>query len=191
MKSNEKQLDLRIRRTYKLLWEALFELMTESKQKYSTITINQICDRAMVHRTTFYQHFEDKNALLTFGFEQYEEEASIIPLFDRLTKPFQVIEKFLHHKEVGKILESQMDDEQFIYFMNYQTREMKKQENEEFLRICKDSTIPADLIFEFHSGVITTLSTWWLQNRNDVSAKEMDRYFHAMINQDTFQFEKK
>ncbi|PJO45423.1 TetR/AcrR family transcriptional regulator, partial [Lysinibacillus xylanilyticus] len=75
MKSNEGQLDLRIRRTHKLLWESLFELMTQSKQKYSSITINQICDRAMVHRTTFYQHFEDKNALLAFGFGQNQEEA--------------------------------------------------------------------------------------------------------------------
>lgn len=44
MTDNEKQLDLRIRRTHKLLWDSLFELMTQSKQKYSTITINQICD---------------------------------------------------------------------------------------------------------------------------------------------------
>lgn len=190
MKSNEGQLDLRIRRTHKLLWESLFELMTQSKQKYSSITINQICNRAMVHRTTFYQHFEDKNALLAFGFKQHQEDALTVPLLDRLTKPFQVIEQFLHHKEIGKILESQMDDEQFINFMNYQTREMKKQENEELLRICKNHTIPFELIIEFHSSVITTLSTWWLQNRKDVSAKEMDRYFHAMINQDIFQFER-
>ena len=66
MNDNEKQIDLRIRRTHKLLWNSLFELMTQSKQKYSTITINQICDRAMVHRTTFYKHFEDKDALLAF-----------------------------------------------------------------------------------------------------------------------------
>ncbi|WP_285398582.1 TetR/AcrR family transcriptional regulator [Lysinibacillus sp. fls2-241-R2A-57] len=190
MKGNERQLDLRIRRTHKLLWEALFELMTQSKQKYSSITINQICDRAMVHRTTFYQHFEDKNALLAFGLRQNQEEALTVPLLDRLTKPFQVIEQFLHHKEIGKILESQMDDEQFINFMTYQTREMKKQENEELQRICKNHTIPSELIIEFHSGVITTLSAWWLQNRNEVSAKEMDQYFHAMINQDIFQFEK-
>jgi len=189
MKSNEGQLDLRIRRTYKLLWESLFELMTQSKQKYSSITINQICDRAMVHRTTFYQHFEDKNALLAFGLGQNQEEALTVPLLDRLTKPFQVIEQFLHHKEIGKILESQMDDEQFINFMTYQTREMKKQENEELQRICKNHTIPSELIIEFHSGVITTLSAWWLQNRKDVSAKEMDSYFHTMINQDIFQFE--
>ncbi|MDM5246183.1 TetR/AcrR family transcriptional regulator [Lysinibacillus sp. G4S2] len=190
MKSNERQLDLRIRRTHKLLSEALFELMTQSKQKYSSITINQICDRAMVHRTTFYQHFEDKNALLAFGFKQVQEEVSIAPLSDRLTKPFQVMEQFLHHKELGKILESQMDDEQFINFITYQTREMKIQEDEELLRISNNHTIPFDLIIEYHSGVITTLSTWWLQNRNDVSAKEMDQYFHAMINQDIFLFEK-
>ncbi|MGE8037584.1 TetR family transcriptional regulator [Lysinibacillus sp. KCTC 33748] len=190
MKSNERQLDLRIRRTHKLLWEALFELMTQPKQKYSAITINQICDRAMVHRTTFYQHFEDKNALLEFGLKQTLEEALTIPLLDRLTKPFQATEQFLRHKEIGKIIESQMDDEQFINFMAYQAREMKKQENEELQRICKNHTIPSELIIEFHSGVLTTLSAWWLQNRKEVSAKEMDQYFHAMINQDIFQFEK-
>lgn len=190
MKSNERQLDLRIRRTHKLLWEALFELMTQSKQKYSSITINQICNRAMVHRTTFYQHFEDKNALLEFGFKQTQELALTVPLLDRLTKPFQVIEQFLRHKEIGKLIELQMDDEQFINFMTYQTREMKKQENEEIQRICKDHTIPSELIIEFHSGVITTLIAWWLQNRKEVSAKEMDQYFHAMINQDIFQFDK-
>ena len=32
MNDNEKQIDLRIRRTHKLLWDSLFELMTQSKQ---------------------------------------------------------------------------------------------------------------------------------------------------------------
>ncbi|PEZ08644.1 TetR family transcriptional regulator [Bacillus sp. AFS018417] len=189
MNSNEGQLDLRIRRTHKLLWESLFELMTQSKQKYSSITINQICDRAMVHRTTFYKHFEDKDALLAFGLKQYQGEDFTIPLLDRLTKPFQMMEQFLHHEEIGKILESQMDDEQFISFMHYQTREMKKQENQELSRLCKNHTIPNELIIEFYSGVITTLTAWWLKNKSTVSAGEMDRYFHQMINQDVFGFE--
>lgn len=190
MKNNEEQLDLRVRRTHKLLWESLFELMTQAKQKYSSITINQICDRAMVHRTTFYKHFEDKDALLVFGFKPYKDEALTIPLLDRITKPFQVMEQFLHYKELGKIIESQMDDKQFITFLNYQTRETQKEEYEGLLRICKNHTIPNKLIIEFHSGVITTLRAWWVQNRESVSAVEMDRYFHQMINQDIFQFER-
>ncbi|MGA3600159.1 TetR/AcrR family transcriptional regulator [Lysinibacillus agricola] len=190
MKNNEEQLDLRVRRTHKLLWESLFELMTQAKQKYSSITINQICDRAMVHRTTFYKHFEDKDALLAFGLKLYNDEAFTIPLLDRITKPFQVMEQFLHHKVLGKIIESQMDDKQFITFLNYQTRETQKEEYEGLLRICKNHTIPNELIIEFHSGVITSLSAWWVQNRESVSAEEMDRYFHQMINQDIFQFER-
>lgn len=41
MNDSEKQLDLRIRRTHKLLWDSLFELMTQSKQKYSTMRLTK------------------------------------------------------------------------------------------------------------------------------------------------------
>lgn len=190
MNDNEKQLDLRIRRTHKLLWDSLFELMTQSKQKYSSITINQICDLAMVHRTTFYKHFEDKDALLAFGFKCYGEMIAEIPLLDRLSKPFQVMEQFLHHEEIGKILEAQMSDEQFISRIHYLSHETRKQETEALNQLCKNHTMPNDLIIEFYSGVITSLSAWWFQNERKVSAAEMDRHFHQLINRDIFQFEK-
>ncbi|RBP28077.1 MULTISPECIES: TetR/AcrR family transcriptional regulator [Bacillus] len=190
MNDSEKQLDLRIRRTHKLLWDSLFELMTQSKQKYSSITINQICDLAMVHRTTFYKHFEDKDALLAFGFKRYGEMIAEIPLLDRLSKPFQVMEQFLHHEEIGKILEAQMSDEQFISRIHYLSHETRKQETEALNQLCKNHTMPNDLIIEFYSGVITSLSAWWFQNERTVSAAEMDRHFHQLINRDIFQFEK-
>ncbi|ARC29599.1 MULTISPECIES: TetR/AcrR family transcriptional regulator [Bacillus] len=189
MNDNEKQLDLRIRRTHKLLWDSLFELMTQSKQKYSTITINQICDRAMVHRTTFYKHFEDKDALLTFGFKRYGKMIAEIPVSDRLSKPFQVMEQFLHHEEIGKILETQMSDEQFISRAQYLSHETRKQEIEALNQLCKNYTMPNDLIIEFYSGAITSLSAWWFKNERSVSAAEMDQYLHQLINRDIFQFE--
>ncbi|MEH7189481.1 TetR/AcrR family transcriptional regulator [Bacillus toyonensis] len=189
MNDNEKQLDLRIRRTHKLLWDSLFELMTQSKQKYSSITINQICDRAMVHRTTFYKHFEDKDALLTFGFKRYGKMIAEIPVSDRLSKPFQVMEQFLHHEEIGKILEIQMSDEQFINRTQYLSHETRKQEIEALNQLCKNYTMPNDLIIEFYSGAITSLSAWWFKNERSVSAAEMDQYLHQLINRDIFQFE--
>lgn len=57
--------DLRQRRTKKLLIEALLSLMEE--QPFSEISVVDICQRAMVHRTTFYAHFEDKYALLRYA----------------------------------------------------------------------------------------------------------------------------
>src|SRR5690349_1197604 len=68
MKTAERPEDLRVRRTHKLLWEALrAELM---EQPFEEITVKDICERAMVHRTTFYKHYEDKYALLEQGMRQ-------------------------------------------------------------------------------------------------------------------------
>lgn len=142
----------------------------------------------MVHRTTFYKHFEDKDALLAFGFKRYSKMIGEIPVSDRLSKPFQVMEQFLHHEEIGKILETQMSDEQFINRTQYLSHETRKQEIEALNQLCKNHTMPNDLIIEFYSGAITSLSAWWFKNERSVSAAEMDRYLHQLINRDIFQF---
>ena len=54
--------DLRVRRTRKLLPDALVALL--AVQPFESITVRQICERAMVHRATFYTHFTDKYELL-------------------------------------------------------------------------------------------------------------------------------
>lgn len=56
--------DMRQRRSKQHLTEALLGLMEE--QPYGEITVVDICQRAMVHRTTFYAHFEDKDDLFRY-----------------------------------------------------------------------------------------------------------------------------
>lgn len=58
----QKQEDLRIRRTRHLLQQAFTQLMTQ--KHFQSITVQEIADRAMVHRATFYDHFVDKYDLL-------------------------------------------------------------------------------------------------------------------------------
>ncbi|MBK8136612.1 MAG: TetR family transcriptional regulator [Chloroflexi bacterium] len=60
----EKTVDLRIRRTKKLLQEALLALM--ASKSFQDITVQDITDRAMVNRGTFYDHFADKYALMEY-----------------------------------------------------------------------------------------------------------------------------
>src|SRR5690606_25400747 len=83
MNSSSQPLDLRVRRTYKFLWEALMTLMTE--REFESITVTDICERAMVHRTTFYKHYEDKYGLLYHG--MHDELTS---LFASLNLPAEV-----------------------------------------------------------------------------------------------------
>lgn len=58
-------LDIRVKRTHHLLRQALMELMPE--KGFQAITVQDIADRAMINRGTFYEHFADKYALLEYS----------------------------------------------------------------------------------------------------------------------------
>src|SRR5215211_4419914 len=60
------KVDRRSERTRQLLSAALIELMLE--QRYDTITVQDIIDRANIGRSTFYAHYLDKEDLLMSGF---------------------------------------------------------------------------------------------------------------------------
>jgi AcrR family transcriptional regulator len=70
---DEKTLDLRVRRTRKLLQQAFLKLM--SKKSFQAITVQDITAEAMVNRSTFYDHFVDKFALMEYTIsEQFREQ---------------------------------------------------------------------------------------------------------------------
>ena len=64
----EQKLDLRIQKTYLALSGALLAAMGE--KTFEAIRVNELCDRAMVRKSTFYKHFGDKYELLAFVVRQ-------------------------------------------------------------------------------------------------------------------------
>ena len=62
MAKNTNKTDLRIQRTQKAIIDAFYELLDE--KSFGSITVIDICDRALINRGTFYTHFEDKYQLL-------------------------------------------------------------------------------------------------------------------------------
>ena len=60
-----KQIDLRVQRTRKLLWESLVQLV--ETRDFDSVTVADITANAMVNRATFYRHYEDKYDLLERG----------------------------------------------------------------------------------------------------------------------------
>ncbi|MGG2937126.1 TetR/AcrR family transcriptional regulator C-terminal domain-containing protein [Bacillus pacificus] len=50
-------------RTQTIIKDALMDLLKE--KPFSSITINHICEKALIHRSTFYRHYEDKYELLS------------------------------------------------------------------------------------------------------------------------------
>ena len=75
----EQKTDLRILRTYRSLNEAFTGLMEE--KRFEDITVGELCERAMIRRTTFYKHFADKYEYFTFYIKEMREsfESSLAP----------------------------------------------------------------------------------------------------------------
>lgn len=64
--------DRRVRRTQRILHEALISLILD--QGYERLTVQDILDRADVGRSTFYSHYRDKDDLLLSSFAAMREE---------------------------------------------------------------------------------------------------------------------
>ena len=60
--------DIRIQKTKKSIEDAFLSLIKE--KSFTDITIKDLCDKAMISRSTFYAHYKDKYDLLEYFFKK-------------------------------------------------------------------------------------------------------------------------
>lgn len=95
----EKKSDLRVRKTYDALMRAFEELL--SGKTFDDITVNELCETALIRRPTFYSHFEDKYDFLRFYLNeiQYriesESEETAKSLDERFGNSWRMLMKFV------------------------------------------------------------------------------------------------
>jgi AcrR family transcriptional regulator len=171
MNSSSYSTDLRVRRTYKFLWEALMSLLTE--RDFESITVGAICERAMVHRTTFYKHYEDKHGLLYNGIQ--DELNALFEAFDSaVDKPHEVDEEPDTTVRFVTVFEHVLKRERFYRFMltgdgfskfNTLLRNSLADRFERRLRREENQTsTPITLHAQLHAAAIITTIAWWLEN---------------------------
>lgn len=183
MKSNS---DLRIRRTRKLIWEALLKLMAE--KGFSSITVNEICELAMVHRTTFYKHYEDKYDLLRQGimglFDEFTNDTipatkDNILAYSFDTPPTQITRLFSHAAENRNTYKTLLfSDGNNIY------REIAAKYIARFIfnratDITKEThqaQIPLEIVSQFTAGATVNLLQWWLEKGRPFTPEQMAIY---------------
>ena len=68
----EQKTDLRIQKTYRALTVTFFQMLQE--MRFEDIRISELCERAMIRKSTFYKHFGDKYELLAFIVRQEQEK---------------------------------------------------------------------------------------------------------------------
>lgn len=164
--------DLRVRRTHKLLYNALIDLM--EKQPFENITVKQICDLAMVHRTTFYTHFQDKFDLLSHAMRQIAEDEfknlTNVPLSssDNLRELLSIATK--HKKLFSQLLSEERDS-----LRNLLRRDMGLGIRKYLVDIhsFEENSIELQIKVEAYIGAVLGILTWWIENNMPITQEEI------------------
>ena len=183
MKSSEEQVDLRIRRTHKLLWEALMALL--STRAFEEITVTDICERAMVHRTTFYKHYADKYVLLEQGMRQmYDalvaEEVHVPPSAFSIDHPppyfIRLFEHVAEHQQFYKLMLCGEGIPRFQKLVKDYIAEVAEAKMRELAPENSHLTVPLAMHVQFLAGAVLSLLAWWLENDMPLSPHQMAQY---------------
>ena len=182
------QTDLRVRRTHKLLWEALMAELSE--RAFEEISVKDICERAMVHRTTFYKHYEDKYALLERGMKHMydalvtDEEHQPLSMFSVEQPPPYFVRLFEHaaqHQRFYKLMLCREGIGRFqhllkAYIVDVILAKAAPAHRNEPSPTSQPIDVPLAMHAQFVAGAILSLLAWWLENEMPLSPHQMAGY---------------
>ena len=184
---SEKKEDLRIRRTHKLLCEAMFALL--ETQSFDEISVVNICDKAMVHRATFYKHFKDKYEFMEYVTKVklrdfYNESKKLADFSDKDKLYKAMIDNILifieENKKMLQLAASSSNNNFFdslhrIVYEELHSCLTSSQKNGETYRA------PVDIFAKFLTGGFMSLVRWWLEEGNSYTREEMAKHIECML----------
>jgi AcrR family transcriptional regulator len=163
-----KEYDLRVIKTRKLIRDSFIKLM--DIKGFNGITVNDIADIAMINRSTFYLHFDDKYDLL-----QHLMEESIQKIIQLVAPEAHITDGKLEYdsfvQNMNYILQT-IESDALFYKIIVNDKEMlgisKKFENalKKKLDICFSGNIliSRDLFLELLTSLYVSAIRWWLNN---------------------------
>ncbi|HET8845161.1 MAG TPA: TetR/AcrR family transcriptional regulator [Ktedonobacteraceae bacterium] len=175
--------DLRVRRTRKLLQQALIEGTVE--KGFAALTVRDITRRAMVNRSTFYRHYLDKYDLLEQHineiYEVLEKEGIIGKGRNaRLIELFKQIQQFPDFYRV--MLGAQADA-----FLSQCFRQQAQQRflayfHQAFPEAASDpDTPPLNLKFTTVASAGCSALAWWLEQEQPSTPEQFANWLQQLI----------
>ena len=185
---NIKKIDLRVKRTDKLILDTFMNLLKE--KSFDDIRISDICNGAMIHRTTFYKHFEDKYNLLSYALKNIINGFEIKSLdfySNTVSRKFYInlFKSFLQHIENNrKIYLVGLRNLKSDFLINNFKRIIVtsiKYRLEDNNKHGANFTIPIPVLAELYYATMIGLGIWWLQNDADISIDETISYLDLAL----------
>jgi AcrR family transcriptional regulator len=179
--------NLRLRRTQKLLREALVELIEE--RNFDALTVGEITERAMVSRAAFYRNYQDKFDLV----EQIFAEA-VQALFDAISPPgtehppeiwVRFFEHIAEYERLYRALLGRKGSPWFVLKMRATIVDLVKG----FQRLSLGQPLTNPLTYpeadSFTVNLVATMLveavTWWLEQGRPYTPEEMTRRCSLLV----------
>jgi AcrR family transcriptional regulator len=150
------------------------------------VTVQEVLDRALVGRSTFYLHFRDKNDLLLSQLEKFLETMSTA-LSLRKEKSHRVVpvaEMFAHIGNQKKLYRALADSGRLNDFLDlaqgYFARGIERRLTESGRQVSlpqRELEARASAL----AGSLLSLLRWWLDRGAKESPHAMDELFHRLV----------
>lgn len=180
--------DLRVRKTKKAIAEAFMALLAE--KPIEEMTVNELCDRAGVRRTTFYKHYRDKlDYIASFAKDLRDKFDDIIwkngkpdSTPDYYVAYAKQLVAFIsrHEVEVNNLLESSVLPliVTTLSSQNYKdTYDRLMVSVKAGMELCASPEVVAGMIV----GAVSTAISLWLQSGRSMPADQLAEEIGAMV----------
>lgn len=177
---NEK-LDLRVQKTYNALFEAFINLLEE--KSFEEITINELCEKAMTRRATFYKHFSDKYDFCAFMIRYLRLQ--FIKDAEKNIDPHNPLDYYRTLLKIGMdfidknehLIQSAMKHHSSILLTMLDTthdlsEELQKHIEEDTKNGVQFIAEPV-LMTQVFIGTISQCINWWFKHKQTVTKEEM------------------
>jgi len=171
--------DRRVRRTRRMLSEALMTLIIE--KTYETITIQEIAEQADLNRATFYLHYGSKEELLIESLEQQFDQLVATfsavsverPIWEQKTNLLLTFEHAAEHVALYKVILSERGMGYIINrIINYLADECTR-------KLCASlpaqqlPAVPVEVVSQHFAGSLYATLAWWLTHDMPYKPEEM------------------
>ena len=183
--------DIRYLRTEKLIFDALISLLSE--KSYEKISVQDITDRAMINRATFYAHYADKDQLQAGIQKQLMDQLSDMIDAAQVTsgdtvkvkKAEKLLADFYHGIEkdpavakiVSRSISQELVKEKFSQLLQEKYTHLLAKLNV----LESGQPVPTDFIVAYLTSIFTGTLYWWLKSDFAMPAKELARLVITLI----------
>jgi AcrR family transcriptional regulator len=176
--------DRRVRRTRRLLREALLALVLE--KGYDKVTVQDVLDRADFGRATFYAHFRDKDDLLVSGLGEIreglrEQLAAFVRSHGRPTGEGLELTRVLfeHAGQNRPVYRALVGKRAGALILNRAHEELATLFREHIEDIIANTgvqpVVPPEVLVQYVVSALLGLLTWWLDTEPAYTAEQMSR----------------